>query len=292
MKPTETEYAGCRFDFLTEAQWAAFFDAIGVMWLNPNKTFDLGPHGRFTPNLWLPSLSCWVAIAETEPSDKEARCLTAFAENLKGALLLLIVGPPAIGEHRITVHEPARSGSAGGTAECTYGEFTRCRRCDGICLRADSETHANLDDAESALGKHTCGDHDKWSVSGSLSEAYRAAQSLRCVLLPPVNVTRSPVQCCGRVVTTPFCPHCGKETIAPHPLAPLLHYLRTNAKKSTKMAHSAERNMLQPVHPGYTGKPYAEQARDAREAAVRWTNWADLLEGLITPNTQTGPGTR
>lgn len=67
IKPIETRYKGYRFRSRLEARWAVFFDALGIRWEYEPEGFDLGPHGWYLPDFWLPELDCWAEIKPEQP---------------------------------------------------------------------------------------------------------------------------------------------------------------------------------------------------------------------------------
>lgn len=62
IKAIETKYKGYRFRSRLEARYAVFFDALGVKWEYEKEGFDLGKHGLYLPDFWLPHLCLWVEI--------------------------------------------------------------------------------------------------------------------------------------------------------------------------------------------------------------------------------------
>jgi hypothetical protein len=78
----ETSYKGYRFRSRLEARWAVFFDALGIAWEYEKEGYDLGEHGWYLPDFWLPEIAggVWVEIkgdtpSPTEISKAEALCL-------------------------------------------------------------------------------------------------------------------------------------------------------------------------------------------------------------------------
>lgn len=59
LKAIETRYKGYRFRSRLEARWAVFFDTLGVVWDYEREGFDLGEHGYYLPDFWLPRYETW-----------------------------------------------------------------------------------------------------------------------------------------------------------------------------------------------------------------------------------------
>lgn len=66
-----TRYAGNQFRSKTEARFAAFFDALGVLYRYEPRCFDLPVVGRYLPDFLLPSERVWVEIKPTTPTGNE-----------------------------------------------------------------------------------------------------------------------------------------------------------------------------------------------------------------------------
>lgn len=62
IKAIETRYKGYRFRSRLEARWAVFFDALGIEWEYEKEGFDLGVHGWYLPDFWLPKHGIWIEI--------------------------------------------------------------------------------------------------------------------------------------------------------------------------------------------------------------------------------------
>jgi hypothetical protein len=60
IKAIETHYKGYRFRSRLEARWAVFFDALGLDWEYEKEGFDLGEHGWYLPDFYLPQVRVWV----------------------------------------------------------------------------------------------------------------------------------------------------------------------------------------------------------------------------------------
>lgn len=62
MKAIETEYRGYRFRSRLEARWAVFFSALSVEWEYEKEGYELGEHGRYLPDFWLPRYDVWFEV--------------------------------------------------------------------------------------------------------------------------------------------------------------------------------------------------------------------------------------
>lgn len=71
MKAIETSYKGYRFRSRTEARWAIFFDSAGISYQYEPEGFDLGEHGCYLPDFYIPSANAWVEIKGAEPTENE-----------------------------------------------------------------------------------------------------------------------------------------------------------------------------------------------------------------------------
>jgi hypothetical protein len=77
-------------------------------------------------------------------------------------------------------------------------------------------------------------------------------------------------ECCGQIVTTRFCPHCGKHTGAGHDLISLLAYLR---QQERVQAAELERRIADKASP---------RLMNSKDRTHRkWKSWADKLEALM-----------
>ncbi len=71
IKPIETVYNGYRFRSRLEARWAVFFDELGIKYEYEPEGFDLGEHGWYLPDFWLPDVGIWVEIKGGFPLQSE-----------------------------------------------------------------------------------------------------------------------------------------------------------------------------------------------------------------------------
>lgn len=56
LNPIETHYKGYRFRSRLEARWAVFFDTAEIAWEYELEGYDLGPHGLYLPDFFLPKV--------------------------------------------------------------------------------------------------------------------------------------------------------------------------------------------------------------------------------------------
>ncbi len=64
IKAIETIYNGYRFRSRLEARWAVFFDTLGIKYQYEPEGYDLGEHGYYLPDFYLPDAmgGCWCEI--------------------------------------------------------------------------------------------------------------------------------------------------------------------------------------------------------------------------------------
>jgi hypothetical protein len=199
IKAIETAYNGYLFRSRFEARWAVFFDALGLKYEYEKQGFDLGAAGPYLPDFWLPAWEAWVEIkpSSIEWPDDWKPC--HFLAKESGQRVLLFFGQPwprefAIVQFPICTRDMEGEVDWGeeGREYIVHGEgyemdgrmwnqLADCRRCAGLVLLYTDEQGLPL--AQTDIGPHTCGDHDRWSCGvddhGVLNAAYRAARSAR-----------------------------------------------------------------------------------------------------------------
>jgi len=62
IKAIETSYKSYRFRSRLEARWAVFFDEMGVQWEYEKEGYDLGEHGWYLPDFYLPATESFVEV--------------------------------------------------------------------------------------------------------------------------------------------------------------------------------------------------------------------------------------
>jgi hypothetical protein len=58
------------------------------------------------------------------------------------------------------------------------------------------------------------------------------------------------MECCGKIVTTPFCPMCGKARTHEGPLYDILDHIRAEIGKNRRRLHAIENGTARSVYPG------------------------------------------
>lgn len=76
------------------------------------------------------------------------------------------------------------------------------------------------------------------------------------------------VECCGKELTTLFCPHCGKRSH--FPLMELLQHCRNHATYRQERVKLLE---------GSSSKSLKRSVRIGN----KWAQWADALESILNP---------
>lgn len=94
-KAITTVYNGFKFRSRLEARWAVFMDTVGVQYEYEKEGYDLGKHGYYLPDFWLPVLNAWLEIkpGNTEDYAPLMNKAGALAE-LTQAPCFVIVGQP------------------------------------------------------------------------------------------------------------------------------------------------------------------------------------------------------
>ncbi len=88
------------------------------------------------------------------------------------------------------------------------------------------------------------------------------------------------MNCCGREVKTPFCPHCGKECNS-HPLSGLLVHVQgrvNHFRKATERWKKVVENNDKPD--GYLIEKQRGFLEKNQRLLDRWQLWLDALEKL------------
>lgn len=68
IKAIQTRYKGYRFRSRLEARWAVFFDNLPTRWEYEPQGYDLGEHGWYLPDFYLPDIRDGIFV-EVKPSD-------------------------------------------------------------------------------------------------------------------------------------------------------------------------------------------------------------------------------
>ena len=135
MKAIETIYNGIRFRSRTEARWAVFMDALGVVWEYEREGFDLGDGVLYLPDFWLPQLNCWIEIkgVRAVPED-ELKKVRRLAKQSGKDVYLFCGSPLAPDEDNPNLWYGAESAAdwfpseGGQDGHHLWCECPRCRR--------------------------------------------------------------------------------------------------------------------------------------------------------------------
>lgn len=89
IKAIETHHNGYRFRSRAEARWSIFFDTLGLRWEYEPEGFDLGEHGWYLPDFFLPDVDegTWVEVKPDSDPDvrtKVDRRMDLYDEDLDG----------------------------------------------------------------------------------------------------------------------------------------------------------------------------------------------------------------
>lgn len=98
------------------------------------------------------------------------------------------------------------------------------------------------------------------------------AQKIEGDAMAKETETKAPT-CCGREVTTPFCPRCGSKQSSG--LAGLLAYCRAQRLKRSKKLHRAKEH-----------SPTSDRLPKLEENAAKWLAWERLIEETIAQESE------
>jgi hypothetical protein len=70
-----------------------FFDLQGIEWRYEPEGFDLGQHGFYLPDFWLPGLQAWAEVKPCNPSVAELGKMAELAQSSSHPVLALIDQP-------------------------------------------------------------------------------------------------------------------------------------------------------------------------------------------------------
>lgn len=65
-------YSGVRYRSKRHAQWAVFFDALGLEHAYQPRSFQLGRGLSLTPDFWLPELNAWLVVKPADAAIRDA----------------------------------------------------------------------------------------------------------------------------------------------------------------------------------------------------------------------------
>lgn len=103
--PIETEYKGYRFRSRLEARWAVFFDELGIKYEYEPEGYDLGEHGWYLPDFWLPTFDGGM-FCEVKPEGADFSKAEIFGR-VVGVKMWFCEGAPASAIYKI--YTPADS---------------------------------------------------------------------------------------------------------------------------------------------------------------------------------------
>jgi hypothetical protein len=93
MKVIPTIYNGIEYRSRTEARWAVFMDAAECPFLYEPEGFDLGEHGFYIPDFYLPLCDLFVEIKPSIPVPGRSSPTEEFAKITKKPIVTFC-GPP------------------------------------------------------------------------------------------------------------------------------------------------------------------------------------------------------
>ena len=101
IKAIQTRYKGYHFRSRLEARWAVFFDALGIKWEYEKEGYDLGEHGWYLPDFWLPSFSIrgelkrdvFIEIKGSFPTQEEQDRCSHLAMKIHGSVFIFMGVP-------------------------------------------------------------------------------------------------------------------------------------------------------------------------------------------------------
>jgi hypothetical protein len=99
LRAIETTYRGYRFRSRTEARWAVFFDAAGIVWQYESEGYNLD--GRYyLPDFFLPELKVFVEVKPVEEAAEHVAPLLRAPAEASGCRTLLAVGAPDVSNEK------------------------------------------------------------------------------------------------------------------------------------------------------------------------------------------------
>jgi len=109
LAPKETHYKNISFPSQLEAQWAVFFDALGITYeYEPERDevdFGIGV-ASYIPDFFLPDLNLWVEVKPVslmKMSYGDRKKCEGWAKDRDG--ILILIGPPSIPRESTSKHE-------------------------------------------------------------------------------------------------------------------------------------------------------------------------------------------
>jgi hypothetical protein len=113
----QTRYRGYNFRSRLEARYAVLFDSLGLKWEYEIEGYDLGKHGWYLPDFWLPEFNLFLEVKPT--TDSKIKCEEFF--NVTGKCILLACGMPGDNPLYLYSNEDTKSGGVSQTTQCVFG---------------------------------------------------------------------------------------------------------------------------------------------------------------------------
>lgn len=98
IKPKRTKYGDVLYNSKTEAQWAVFFDCLGIEYIYEPRCAEVETGCRVVrhkPDFLLPELSKYVEIKPTEPLGIENTKAAAWSKDIGDCIVLFNLNPPS-----------------------------------------------------------------------------------------------------------------------------------------------------------------------------------------------------
>ncbi|RTL73623.1 MAG: hypothetical protein EKK36_14190 [Bradyrhizobiaceae bacterium] len=169
MKVIETNFDGHRFRSRTEARWAVFFKAAGILYEYEKEGLVLDGD-PYLPDFWLPDLELWLEVKGDQPTPEEYSLCARLAAT-SGYGVMLAVGAPNPKEQIFWL--PPNPTSDDPLASAQYYLADDRRNENEFWLIAD-------DTAWFSIGPVTGPDHGKHPLVHTATKAgYDAARSAR-----------------------------------------------------------------------------------------------------------------
>lgn len=89
----ETKYKGYKFRSRTEARWAVFLDWLDIEYEYEYEGFNLGSHGFYLPDFWLPDNRYWLEVKPSRYEINDPLKYVALA-NYTQSQVIVTGGPP------------------------------------------------------------------------------------------------------------------------------------------------------------------------------------------------------
>ena len=92
----ETMYNGTVYRSRSEARWAILFDSLGLKFMYEPQVVET-PLGRYLPDFFLPTQSCWIEVKGPHPTQQEKDKAMALARHSQLPVYIFSCGIPLIG---------------------------------------------------------------------------------------------------------------------------------------------------------------------------------------------------